>query len=600
MQYPVPKVAGIDPPGYDIFGYPVVSAKISGSGFYPGGIIHFGVWGDSGPLPAGISAQQLDEFIPIGTPQDTPGWIDISVSSPTGGPGGGTSNTLQWPIIHSYDGLALAGGTGYFLLPNVGVQRININSDSIVNTAGGVADPNGIAIDEKTGDVLESSYVGAGLDNVGIFDPLLNFLGNASTADATVVQSVAAGDGYGCVSIPADKSVSIFPLKPLNSQTTMPSGAVTGSFPWPVLMTAVGGNPVCLTYDVTDGTLSEVGLKSDGSNYLILQNSVANLQPYSQATQHTTFSGWQLISFDLPRVTVTSTSTAYPNVFASSSVKIDPNTSTISVSISPLSIPYAGTSPEPTQQFTATVTGTTDTAVNWYVEGVLGGNSTVGTISSSGLFTPPEFPFAPLIDITAVSVADPTKSATAYQLVGSCSASGGSCEVLLGISPENLSIAPGASQQFTSVMEGASDSSVSWSVNGISGGNAAVGTITSTGLYTAPTGLASAVAGTIALLSQADGVLIFFDSKTLTELLRVSIPGLPLLAAADVPDGAAIVASADLKAARTDFYRVDVATGDVTLLNSSSDLLATGFGVSSDGKNLYVCMRTKCETLPNN
>ena len=41
------------------------------------------------------------------------------------------------------------------------------------------------------------------------------------------------------------------------------------------------------------------------------------------------------------------------------------------------------------QQFTATVTNTTDTAVTWQVNGVTGGNATVGTINSSGLYTAP-------------------------------------------------------------------------------------------------------------------------------------------------------------------------------------------------------------------
>src|SRR5215467_14094642 len=34
--------------------------------------------------------------------------------------------------------------------------------------------------------------------------------------------------------------------------------------------------------------------------------------------------------------------------------------------------------------FTATVTNATDTSVNWSVNGIAGGNSTVGTISSAG------------------------------------------------------------------------------------------------------------------------------------------------------------------------------------------------------------------------
>ena len=41
------------------------------------------------------------------------------------------------------------------------------------------------------------------------------------------------------------------------------------------------------------------------------------------------------------------------------------------------------------QQFSATVTNSTNTSVNWSVNGIAGGNSTVGTISSAGLYTAP-------------------------------------------------------------------------------------------------------------------------------------------------------------------------------------------------------------------
>lgn len=42
-----------------------------------------------------------------------------------------------------------------------------------------------------------------------------------------------------------------------------------------------------------------------------------------------------------------------------------------------------------TQQFTATVTETTNLSVNWSVDGTAGGSATTGTISASGLYTPP-------------------------------------------------------------------------------------------------------------------------------------------------------------------------------------------------------------------
>src|SRR5262245_46212980 len=64
--------------------------------------------------------------------------------------------------------------------------------------------------------------------------------------------------------------------------------------------------------------------------------------------------------------------------------------------------------------FTATVTNATDTSVNWSVSGIAGGNSTVGTISSAGVYAAPaDLPFPATMQITATSHADNTKSASA-------------------------------------------------------------------------------------------------------------------------------------------------------------------------------------------
>jgi hypothetical protein len=63
------------------------------------------------------------------------------------------------------------------------------------------------------------------------------------------------------------------------------------------------------------------------------------------------------------------------------------------------------------QQFTATVVNSTNPAVTWKVDDVQGGNATVGTISAAGLYTPS--PLEATHSVTATSVADPTKSASA-------------------------------------------------------------------------------------------------------------------------------------------------------------------------------------------
>jgi hypothetical protein len=66
-----------------------------------------------------------------------------------------------------------------------------------------------------------------------------------------------------------------------------------------------------------------------------------------------------------------------------------------------------------TVPFSATVTGTTDTAVNWEVAGEQGGNATVGTINTAGLYTAPnKLPNPTTVVVTAVSQADATKTGT--------------------------------------------------------------------------------------------------------------------------------------------------------------------------------------------
>jgi hypothetical protein len=65
-----------------------------------------------------------------------------------------------------------------------------------------------------------------------------------------------------------------------------------------------------------------------------------------------------------------------------------------------------------TQQFTATVTGNvTDLSVAWSVDTIAGGNATLGTISSAGLYTPPAT--GGTHTVTATSAAVTTSSASA-------------------------------------------------------------------------------------------------------------------------------------------------------------------------------------------
>ena len=72
---------------------------------------------------------------------------------------------------------------------------------------------------------------------------------------------------------------------------------------------------------------------------------------------------------------------------------------------------------------------------------------------------------------------------------------------LVAISPVSATVAAGGQQQFTATVTNSLNTAVTWEVNGISGGNATVGTISNGGLYIAPTAEASV---TISAVSQAD------------------------------------------------------------------------------------------------
>jgi serine protease len=80
-----------------------------------------------------------------------------------------------------------------------------------------------------------------------------------------------------------------------------------------------------------------------------------------------------------------------------------------------------------TQTFTATVANTTDDTVTWQVNGIAGGDSTVGTITSAGVYTAPaQVPSGSAVTITAVSNADNTiVSTSAVNITSPASSHGG-------------------------------------------------------------------------------------------------------------------------------------------------------------------------------
>ena len=130
-----------------------------------------------------------------------------------------------------------------------------------------------------------------------------------------------------------------------------------------------------------------------------------------------------------------------------------------------------------TQSFAASVVNAANPAVDWRVDGVRGGDSSVGRISSAGLYTPS--PREASHAITATSVEDPTKSGTATIAVTLPAPA-----IAVTVTPAVVSISTIQTQAFAASVVNAANPAVTWRVDGVLGGDASVGRISAAGLYT--------------------------------------------------------------------------------------------------------------------
>jgi hypothetical protein len=196
--------------------------------------------------------------------------------------------------------------------------------------------------------------------------------------------------------------------------------------------------------------------------------------------------------------TVTAASSTAATAAASANIAV------VTMAISPATAALIGSQ---TQQFAASVQGTANTAVTWSVDNIPGGNSAVGTISSTGGYTAPALPGNHTI--AAQAVADP--AITAYSTASIFT---------IAVSPNPLTLAPSAAQQFTANLQGIGDTAVTWSVDGVPGGNATTGIIASGGLYTAPSSIGL---HTVTATSAADSAASASASLTVIDVAQTAV-----------------------------------------------------------------------------
>jgi hypothetical protein len=171
------------------------------------------------------------------------------------------------------------------------------------------------------------------------------------------------------------------------------------------------------------------------------------------------------------------TTTSTTSTTTSTSSCTDPTTG-ISISISPTTVSVTVATPT---QFQAGVSGGTNSIVTWQVNGIAGGNDTLGRIDASGKYIAPiQVPSPATVNVAAVSYEDPKLSVTSVATIVA--------PPTVTISPTSATLTAGAAntQTFTATVTGAPTTNVDWQVNGILGGNATFGTISAGGVYTAP------------------------------------------------------------------------------------------------------------------
>lgn len=261
-----------------------------------------------------------------------------------------------------------------------------------------------------------------------------------SAASAVIVTATSVADG-------TKKGTSVVTVNPGVAVSVTPgTGSVTagGTVQLTAAVTGTTNQGVTWTMSPTVGTLSTNGLYTAPSSV-------------SSQTQ----------------VTVRATSVVDGTKMASAVITVNPP---VSVSVTPAT---ATVSAGGTVSLSATVAGAVNTGVTWSL------SPAIGTISSSGnsssYAAPATVSQSVTVEVTATSVADPTKSSKALFTLMPL--------VSMSLLPASATVKAGKSQQFSISMTGVTGltPSVNWTIE-----PAGFGTVTSAGLYTAPAQVAFA------------------------------------------------------------------------------------------------------------
>jgi hypothetical protein len=202
-----------------------------------------------------------------------------------------------------------------------------------------------------------------------------------------------------------------------------------------------------------------------------------------------------------------STATLNVSGSAGAAVQVNPNNATLSVGS--------------TQQFAATVTGTSNTAVTWTMSGAGCSGGACGTISGGGLYTAPaSVPSPAILSVTGTSVADPTKSTSASVTIVAATA------VLLSMSPTSASVPTAGTDSFKATVTGTTNTAVTWSLTGAGCSASSCGTLATSSLsavYQAPIVAPSPASVNVVATSMADPSKSALANVTIMPVVGVTV-----------------------------------------------------------------------------
>jgi len=197
------------------------------------------------------------------------------------------------------------------------------------------------------------------------------------------------------------------------------------------------------------------------------------------------------------------------------------NPQSVTVTVSPTS---ASVQPSATQKFSASVTGSSNTAVSWQVNGMAGGDSTHGMIDATGMYTAPAVaPTPATVTITAISQANTAKSAAAQVTIAA------SAVVAVSLNTPAVSVQTGNMTTLTATVQNdAQNKGVSWTLTGAGCSAATCGTLSSTtsssgtGItYTAPATVPTPATVTATATAVADST----KNATVTITVTATVTG---------------------------------------------------------------------------